>query len=65
MFIAIVGTRFAGKSTIEEYLINEKGFTPVRLIEPNDGDSSLDGEITVRLILSFREMLLSCGRHSP
>ncbi|KAF5323519.1 hypothetical protein D9611_005651 [Ephemerocybe angulata] len=45
MFIAIVGTRFAGKSTVEEYLIKNHQFTPVRLIEPNDGESILEGNI--------------------
>ncbi|EGO31019.1 hypothetical protein SERLADRAFT_455546, partial [Serpula lacrymans var. lacrymans S7.9] len=30
MFIAIVGTRYAGKSTIEDYFVS-KGFTPVSL----------------------------------
>ncbi|KAH9982804.1 cytidine deaminase-like protein [Lactifluus volemus] len=33
MFIAIIGTRLSGKSTIEAYLI-EKGFVPVRIIYP-------------------------------
>ncbi|KAI0788680.1 cytidine deaminase-like protein [Abortiporus biennis] len=32
MFIALVGTRFAGKSTVEDFLIKEKNFTPVRLV---------------------------------
>ncbi|EAU92806.2 dCMP deaminase [Coprinopsis cinerea okayama7 len=50
MFIAIVGTRFAGKSTVEEYLINHKHFTPVRLIEPNDGESVLEGNISIHAI---------------
>jgi hypothetical protein len=31
MFIAIIGTRLSGKSTVETYL-TEKGFTPVRVI---------------------------------
>lgn len=31
MFIAIIGTRFSGRTTIESYLI-EKGFIPVRII---------------------------------
>lgn len=30
MFIAVVGTRFSGKSTIQDYLIL-KGFTPITL----------------------------------
>lgn len=32
MFIAIVGTRLAGKSTIEDYLVS-KGFTSVHLAQ--------------------------------
>ncbi|KAM5530745.1 hypothetical protein V8D89_015605 [Ganoderma adspersum] len=31
MFIAIIGTRFAGKSTVQRYLVNVKGFTPVQV----------------------------------
>jgi hypothetical protein len=31
MFIAIIGTRFSGRTTIESYLI-ERGFIPVRVI---------------------------------
>jgi hypothetical protein len=31
MFIAIIGTRFSGKSSIENYLVAAKGFTSVRL----------------------------------
>lgn len=31
MFIAIVGTRGAGKSEVEKYLVSSKGFTSVRL----------------------------------
>ncbi|KDR85469.1 hypothetical protein GALMADRAFT_234357 [Galerina marginata CBS 339.88] len=33
MFVAIVGTRFSGKSSIEEYLVSSKGFTSVRVIQ--------------------------------
>ena len=33
MFVAIVGTRFSGKSSIVEYLISSKGFTSIKLIE--------------------------------
>ncbi|KAK7694966.1 hypothetical protein QCA50_002154 [Cerrena zonata] len=39
MFIAIVGTRYAGKSTVEEYFVKEKGFTSVR-VSPSDDSSS-------------------------
>ena len=31
MFIAIVGTRLSGRSSIENYLVSLKGFTPVRI----------------------------------
>jgi dCMP deaminase len=35
MFIAIIGTRFSGKSSIENYLVAAKGFKSVRLIQSN------------------------------
>ena len=35
MFIAIVGTRFSGKSSIENYLVTAKGFKAVRLVQSN------------------------------
>jgi hypothetical protein len=43
MFIAIIGTRLSGKSTVETYL-TEKGFIPVRVISrtPEYGDRALD-----------------------
>jgi hypothetical protein len=31
MFIAIIGTRFSGRTTIESYLV-AKGFAPVKII---------------------------------
>lgn len=31
MFIAIIGTRFSGKSEIADYLVHHKAFTPVKL----------------------------------
>ncbi len=31
MFIAIIGTRFAGKSTVQKYLIKFKGFIPIQV----------------------------------
>ncbi|THH13476.1 hypothetical protein EW146_g6744 [Bondarzewia mesenterica] len=43
MFIAIIGTRFAGKSSVQDYLIHSKGFTPVRF-----GD--LPGEVSESII---------------
>jgi dCMP deaminase len=33
MFIAIVGTRFSGKSSIENYLVTAKNFKSVRLVQ--------------------------------
>lgn len=33
MFIAIIGTRLAGKSTVEKYLTQQKGFIAVKLLE--------------------------------
>ncbi|OSX67330.1 hypothetical protein POSPLADRAFT_1042564 [Postia placenta MAD-698-R-SB12] len=38
MFIAIIGTRSAGKSTVQDYLIDRKGFQAVRL---HKGEQSL------------------------
>lgn len=35
MFIAIIGSRFAGKSTIADYLVHQKGFIPVNLSDSN------------------------------
>ena len=32
MFIAIVGTRCAGKTTVQDYLVRYKSFTPVKLV---------------------------------
>ena len=31
MFIAIIGTRFAGKSTVQSYLVKHKGFIAVKI----------------------------------
>lgn len=31
MFIAIIGTRFSGKRTIEQYLVSQLGFTSVSI----------------------------------
>lgn len=31
MFIAIVGTKSSGKSTVLEYLVQQKGFSPIYL----------------------------------
>lgn len=40
MFIAIIGTRLAGKSTVENYLTQHKGFISVKLLQ-----HSLDGRV--------------------
>lgn len=52
MFVAIVGTRFAGKSSIEDYLVASKGFTPVRIIQSTSND-----------IGEFEEALEVCDQH--
>lgn len=31
MFIAIIGTRFAGKSTVQKYFVKVKGFIPIQV----------------------------------
>lgn len=41
MFIAIVGTRFSGKSTVEDYLVSQKQFTPVRVIQSYEHEESV------------------------
>jgi hypothetical protein len=33
MFVAIIGTRFSGKTSVENYLISLKGFISVRIIQ--------------------------------
>lgn len=38
MFIAIIGTASAGKSTVEEYLVAKEGFTPIRLSKGTNTD---------------------------
>jgi len=42
MFVAIVGTRFSGKTSIENYLVFVKGFTSVRLLRL-DENRAVDG----------------------
>jgi dCMP deaminase len=45
MFIAIIGTCFSGKSSIENYLVAAKGFKSVRLVQSNpEHDVSVFGE---------------------
>ncbi|KAI0639661.1 cytidine deaminase-like protein [Trametes polyzona] len=54
MFIAIIGTRLAGKSTVETYLTRHKGFTSVKLFQHSSEkigvrhDSSLPPSPAVR-----------------
>ncbi len=37
MFIGIVGTRLAGKSTLRDYLVKHKAFLPVKILQtPSD-----------------------------
>ncbi len=36
MFIAIIGTRLSGKTTVETYL-TDKGFVPVKIIPQTSG----------------------------
>lgn len=43
MFIAIVGTRLSGRSSIENYLVSSKGFTPVRI---SDSEAAVVREIS-------------------
>ena len=31
MFIALIGTRFAGKLTVKDYLVKQQGFIPIRI----------------------------------
>lgn len=45
MFIAIVGTRCSGKSSVEDYLISVKHFTPVRIIHSELGDEPESFEV--------------------
>ncbi|KAF8633025.1 hypothetical protein AX15_001617 [Amanita polypyramis BW_CC] len=47
MFIAIVGTRYSGKSSIEDFLVSCKGFTRVRL----SGQGVDDGEQPISVSL--------------
>jgi len=35
MFVAIIGTRFSGKASIENYLIATKGFKSIRIVQSN------------------------------
>lgn len=58
MFIAIIGTRSAGKSTVQDYLIDRKRFQAVRLhkkdvaniTEQSDSDSTNSGESDMLLM---------------
>jgi ABC-type phosphate/phosphonate transport system ATPase subunit len=42
MLIAIVGTRCAGKSTIEDYFVSRLGFISVRIVLADNSSSELD-----------------------
>ncbi|KAK7465400.1 Deoxycytidine monophosphate (dCMP) deaminase [Stygiomarasmius scandens] len=42
MFIAIIGTRCSGKTTVEDYLVSFKGFIPIRI----DGENSISKGIS-------------------
>lgn len=69
MFIAIIGTRLSGKSTVETYL-TEKGFLPVRIIPQHSGyrerppaqtRNLVGGPIRARSSFHFRQSFsLSC-----
>lgn len=59
MFIAIIGTRFSGKTSIENYLVSLKGFTSVRIIQ---SESDLHGfeeqyEVQISLLFSMCQQL--------
>lgn len=56
MFIAIIGTRLSGKSTVETYLV-EKGFVPVRIISRTSeyGDKAQASKV----VSCFRVLSLS------
>ncbi|KAI0652103.1 cytidine deaminase-like protein [Trametes meyenii] len=46
MFIAVIGTRNAGKSTIETFLTKNKGFVSVKLLDRSPSEDGLaDGEV--------------------
>jgi len=47
MFIAIVGTRFSGKTSIENYLVSLKGFTSVRIIQSDSDIHGLEEQFEV------------------
>ncbi|KAJ3998521.1 cytidine deaminase-like protein [Lentinula boryana] len=42
MFIAIIGTRGSGCSTVENYLLSSKGFTSIQLASPNEDVNSTE-----------------------
>lgn len=60
MFIAIVGSRFSGKSTVEDYLI-AKGFTSVKL--PNKDVEAGPAKLFRSGYSGGHKSLLDYGRH--
>ena len=48
MFIAIVGTRFSGRTSIENYLVSLKGFTSVRIIHSDSDIHGLEEQFEVQ-----------------
>ena len=48
MFVAIIGTRFSGKTSIENYLISLKGFISVRIIQSLSHVYELEEKIEVQ-----------------
>ena len=48
MFIAIVGTRFSGKTSIENYLVSLKRFTSVRIIQSDSDIHGLEEQFEVQ-----------------
>lgn len=47
MFIAIIGTRFSGKTSIEDYLVASKSFTCVRLRRDTTKENSISSQVHV------------------
>ncbi|KAI0361351.1 hypothetical protein OH77DRAFT_1417589 [Trametes cingulata] len=58
MFVIIIGTRFAGKSTVQDFLSRQKGFIPVKLLDHKD-----PRDISDDTLLDRHSMLLDAHRH--
>src|SRR4051812_15183751 len=56
MFIAVVGTRYSGKSTLEQYLVSAHGFISVHLIP----DGSTESSLGVTNLSCVRNSLIDC-----